>query len=198
MRPLSVLALAGALAFSANGLSAQTPQFAVEVRGGYAIPTGDFSEDELFENGLGVGATVTAMVSPQMGIYAGWEMFRFSIDEEALGVDADADGTDAGFRAGLASFVPLSAYPNVTPFTELGVVFNTFEISASDGDSSAGIESDAGLGYEAGVGVAVQVGPRLQVTPSVRYRQHEAEFDDFEGTGTVSYFAFGVGLRLRM
>jgi opacity protein-like surface antigen len=198
MRSMMILAGAAALLAGAQTLSAQTPPVALEVRGTFDIPTGDWNDDELFDNGFGGGATLTVMVGPRMGIYGGWELVRFSLDEEALGVDADADGTDSGFRAGLASFVPIASMPSVTPFTELGLLYNTFEISASEGDSSAGIESEWGLGYEAGVGVAIQAAPQVDVTPIIRYRAHDVEFEDFEGSDTVQYFSFGVGVRLRL
>ena len=195
----SIMVLAGAAAMLAGTtVSAQTPAISIEVRGGYTIPMGDWNDDELFENGFGAGVTVTAMVAPRMGVYAGWEMFRFPVDEDELGVDADADGTDAGFRAGLASFIPIPSSPAVTPFTELGLVYNTFEISASNGNNSAGIESEWGLGYEAGVGAIIQVAPQVDVVPTIRFRQHKVEFEDVEGSDDVQYFAFGVGLRLRM
>jgi opacity protein-like surface antigen len=198
MRSMMILAGAAALLASAQTVSAQTPAMALEVRGTFDIPSGDWNDEELFDNGFGGGATLTVMVGPQMGIYGGWELVRFPLDEDELGVDADADGTDAGFRAGLASFVPIASMPSVTPFTELGVIYNTFEISASDGDNSAGIESEWGLGYEAGVGVAIQAAPRLDVTPIIRYRAHDVEFEDFEGGDTVQYFSFGVGVRVRL
>jgi opacity protein-like surface antigen len=198
MRSMMILVGAAALLAGAQTVSAQTPAMALEVRGTFDIPSGDWNDEELFDNGFGGGATLSVMVSPQMGIYGGWELVRFPLDEDELGVDADADGTDAGFRAGLVSFVPIASMPSVTPFTELGVIYNTFEISASDGDNSAGIESEWGLGYEAGVGVAIQAAPRLDVTPIIRYRAHDVEFEDFEGGDTVQYFSFGVGLRLRL
>jgi hypothetical protein len=198
MRSLMILAGAAALLAGAQPASAQTIPVAVEVRGAYAIPSGDWNEDGLFENGFGAGATVTAMVAPHRGIYVGWDMFRFPVDEEELGVDADADGTDAGFRAGLASFIAIPWVPGTQLFSELGLVYNTFEISASDGGSSAGVESEWGLGYEATVGFTIQAAPRLDVVPNVRYRQHQVEFEDVDGSDTVQYFAFGVGLRLRL
>lgn len=199
MRSIGALAVAAVLLATVQDAAAQTPRLAVEVRGSYAIPSGDWNEDELFESGFGAGATVTAMFAPRMGVYAGWERFQFAIDEEQLGVDgAEGDGIDQGFRAGLASFLPIGADSSLAITAELGAIYNTFEISASDGNNSAGIESDASVGFEAGVGLAVPIATRLQVTPSVRVRWHDVEFDDFEGSDTVQYFALGVGLRLQL
>ncbi|MBW3571499.1 MAG: porin family protein [Gemmatimonadetes bacterium] len=197
MRRISVLAAAAALRGTVQTVSAQTPQFALEVRGGYAIPTGDWNEDDTFENGFGFGANVMAMVTPQIGVYAGWETFEFKVDEDEEGVEADA--TDAGFRAGVTVNVPLAQSPNLTPFVELGVLYNTLEISASAGGASIDVESDASLGFEAGLGVAVALGQRLSVVPMVRYRRHEVEFEDFsDESDTIEYVVVGIGLRLRL
>jgi opacity protein-like surface antigen len=199
MRSITFMACAAALLAGAQTLSAQTPRLAVEVRGSAAVPSGAWNEEDLFGTGLGGGATVTAMFSERQGIYAGWEMVRFPVDTEEA-EEVDADGTDAGFRAGLASFLPISALPGVSIFAEVGLIYNTFEFSATDGGTSAEIESDASLGYETGVGVAVRVAPRVDVIPVIRYRQHEAEFeiDGFEDSETIKYFSYGVGLRLSL
>lgn len=198
MRRITVLAAAAALLATVQSVSAQTPQFALEVRGGYAIPTGDWNEDDLFENGFGFGGNVMAMVTPQIGVYAGWETFTFNVDEDEAGVEADA--TDAGFRAGVSVNIPLPASPNISPFVELGALYNTLEISASGDGASVEIESDASIGFEGGVGVAVALGERLSVVPMVRYRQHKVEFEDIdaEDSEDISYVVVGVGLRIRL
>jgi opacity protein-like surface antigen len=201
MRPITLLAAAAALFATAQTASAQTPKLALDVRAGYAVPTGDWNEDEngdnVVENGLGFGANVTAMFTPQLGVYAGWETFTFDVEEDEPGVEADA--TDAGFRAGVTLAMPLPQSPTIAPFAEIGVLYNTFEIGASGDGASIEIESEASVGFEAGVGVAAALGQRLSVVPMVRYRQHEVEFEDFEGDSeTVSYFVVGVGLRLSM
>ena len=198
MRRITVLAAAAALLATVESVSAQTPEFALEVRGGDAIPTGDWNEDDTFENGFGFGANAIAMVTPQIGVYAGWESFTFNVDEDEEGVEADA--TDVGFRAGGILNVPLAQSPNLTPFVELGVLYNKLEISASGEGASIEIESESSLGFEAGVGVAVALGERLSVVPMVRYRQHEVKFEeiDSEDSEDISYVVVGVGLRLRM
>jgi opacity protein-like surface antigen len=197
MRPITLLAAAAALFATVQTASAQTPTLALDVRAGYAIPTGDWNEDDVFENALGFGANVTAMFTPQLGAYAGWETFSFPVEEDEEGVEADA--TDAGFRAGLSVSMPLSQSNSLTPFAEVGVLYNTLEISASGDGASIDIESEASLGFEAGVGVAAALGERISVIPMIRYRQHEVEFEDFEGDSeTVSYLVVGVGLRLSL
>jgi opacity protein-like surface antigen len=197
MRRITVLAAAAALLGTVQTVSAQTPTFALEVRGGYAIPTGDWNEDDTFENGFGFGGNVIAQVTPQIGVYGGWESFTFNVDEDEEGVEADA--TDAGFRAGVIVNVPLAMAPNVAPFLEVGALYNTLEIGASGDGASVEIESEASVGFEGGVGVAVALGERLSVVPMVRYRQHNVEFEDLEGESEdISYVVVGVGLRLRL
>lgn len=200
MRSIKVLAGAVALLASVQAVQAQTPPLAIEIRGDFAIPTGDWNEGDLLENGFGVGLDVMAQVSPQVGVYAGYEMVIFGVDEDVLGDvgDAEAEATDMGIRAGVSLNVPVASYPNLSPFVQLGVLYNSLEISASDGDQSAEIESEAALGFEAGVGVAIAAGPRLDVVPSLRFRQHEIEFEDIEGSEDAQYVVVGIGLRLRM
>ncbi|HYW11695.1 MAG TPA: outer membrane beta-barrel protein [Longimicrobium sp.] len=197
MRAITFMACAAALLAGAQTVSAQVPRLALEVRGTAAVPTGQWNDEDLLDTGFGGGATVTAMFSERQGVYAGWERIRFPVNGDEA-EDEDAAGTDSGFRAGLASFLPISALPNVAIFAELGLVYNTFELSSSDGGTPVELESDASLGYETGVGLAVRAAPRLDVTPIVRYRQYKPEFDGFEDSETVKYFSWGVGLRLRI
>jgi opacity protein-like surface antigen len=201
MRSIKVLGIAAALAATVQAAEAQAPQLVLEARGGFAIPTGEWDEEDVLDNGFGFGGNVKAMVTPMVGVYAGWETYTFGVDVEDEG-DVEADATDAGFRAGVALSIPMPAYPTVTPFVEAGAIYNKLEIGASDEGTSVEVESDAGVGFEGGIGVSVALGPNLSVTPSVRYRQHDATFEDFEDFGdattTVAYIVFGVGLALRL
>lgn len=195
MRRITLLAAAAGLLATVQAASAQTPPLVLEVRGGYAVPTGNWNEDDTFENGLGLGASAMAMVTPQVGVYAGWEAFRFPVDEDEPGVEADA--THAGFRAGVSVSAPVPRYRNVTPFVEAGVFYNTLEIEAGGDGTTVKLESDASIGFEAGVGFAAGVNERISVVPMLRYRQHEVEFEDF-GSESMQYVVVGVGLRVRL
>lgn len=198
MRSTRVLIITAALLGGAQALPAQAPSLVLEARGGYAIPSGEWNEDDVLENGFGLGATVMAMVTPQMGVYAGYEAFRFQVDDEELGTDADAHATDAGFRAGISVSTPVPRYRAVTPFIEVGVLYNTLDIEASGDGTSVSIESEESLGFEAGVGFASALNERVSIVPMIRYRQHEVEFESFEGSESVQYIVVGVGLRLRL
>lgn len=195
MRRITLLAAAAAVLATVPAARAQTPPLVLEVRGGYAVPTGNWNEDDTFENGLGLGANVMAMVSPQVGVYAGWEAFRFPVDEDDPGVDADA--THAGFRAGVSVSAPVPRYRNVTPFLEAGVFYNTLEIEAGGNGTTVKLESEASIGFEAGVGFETALNQRISVVPMLRYRQNEVEFEDF-GSESMQYVVAGVGLRMRL
>lgn len=201
MRSIKVFAIAAAVLATVQAAEAQAPQIVLEARGGFAIPTGEWNDEDVLENGFGFGGNVKAMVTPMVGVYGGWETYMFGIDDEETG-DVDADATDSGFRAGVVLEIPMAAYPSITPFVEAGAIYNTLEISASDEGTSVEIESDAGIGFEAGIGLSAALGPNLSVTPSVRYRSHDASFDEFadfdDDSVTVSYIVFGIGLAFRL
>ena len=69
MRKTMVAALAAAAVFGvAEQAAAQVLPFAVEVRGGYAIPTGDLAEGDGIEDGLGFGANLQFSIMPMIGV----------------------------------------------------------------------------------------------------------------------------------
>jgi opacity protein-like surface antigen len=195
MRSIKLVLCAAALLGSVQVAEGQN--LSIEARGGAAIPTGEWNEDDEVETGFGFGGNVRVNITPMVAIYGGWEMYQFAVDTEGLG-DVDADLTDKGFRAGAELTIPMPAYPSLMPFVELGATYNTTSLELSDDDASLEVESDATLGGEAGVGVAFALSPNLSVTPAVRFRTHDADFDDGQEALTVSYFVFDIGLRLRL
>ena len=194
-RVILLLGAATALLTGSQAASAQMPPLMIEVHGGYTIEsTGNWNELATYKNGSGAGATVTAMVAPQIGVYLGWDRYRFRTDEEQPGVAPDAFITHAGYRAGLTVFIPIRAVPAVTPVLEAGSIYNTVAVSLGDGRRA---ETRRSGGREAGVGVMVRVTPRLNVAPTFRIREHKVEFED-GSSQTMGYFALGVGLRVRL
>lgn len=165
---------------------------AVEVRGGYAIPTGDLGDSDV-DDGLGFGVNAQIAFMPMLAAYVGWERYSFGIDTETDSVDADI--TDSGFRFGLQATLPFTPFIGVNPFVFAGGIYNSAEMSASGGGVSVSGDSDSSLGYEFGGGLAIPLGPRLQFTPAVRYRSHSVEFGDADA-GDMSYLTAEVGLRL--
>lgn len=197
MRPLKVLAGAAALVTGVHQAEAQTLPLMVEAHGAYAIPTGDWNNEDIIDNGFGFGATVKVMASPTVGVYAGWERYVFPVEaEDAPGVEVDA--TDEGFRAGILLSSPLPARPSLTPFVEIGATYNSLTLGASDDEASAELESETALGAEVGLGVSVALAPRISVVPAIRYREYDTEFEEVEGNVNVGYLVFAVGLSLRL
>jgi hypothetical protein len=177
---------------------AQTPiTFAVEGRGAFAIPTGEWTDEDGIGNGYGFGANAQVGYGA-FAIYAGWENFIFGLDDDGLDEDVDANAHDTGFRAGLMGSFPV-ADDVMSIFANAGIIYNTLTTRVGDDTGSFEFESDNALGWEAGAGVLVPLGQSLSFTPAVRYRSHPAEFEAFSELGgaetTVGYVVVDVGLR---
>ena len=192
-----MLGLACALPLAgAPALRAQSPlPLAVELRGGMAIPMGEWNEGGDLGTALGVNGQVGFGA---FGAYAGWERVEFDLgDFESTtgGADADASAVDQGFRAGVMASFPLRS---VSPFVQLGAVLNTTTTRIEAPTGALEIESERALGFEVGAGVAVPLGRTLSFTPGVRYRSHDAEFEGYPefGEEDISYFLADLGLRI--
>jgi|GEM_PF-3114649 len=203
MRPIQLLAIAAALLSTVPAVEAQDTRVVLEARAGFAVPTGEWNEEDILDNGFGFGGSVKGMVTSAVGVYVGWETYTYRIERADLG-DVKANATDAGFRAGVALHVPIPRYPALTPYVEAGGIYNRVFIGASNPVASLEIESDASLGFEAGIGVSVALSPYVSLMPSLRYRQHKADFEGFPELEaiigrdpTVSYIVYGVGLSFR-
>lgn len=195
LAPALVLSAVLATTASAQG----TLPITIEVRGGAAIPTGDF--DDGAGTGWGLGATVRYAVTPNVDLFAGFDRFEFGTDEELDDEDIDFGISDSGVRAGARfSFQTLGS---VQPWLEGGLLFNRSTVSIGDGTTSIDVNSEWALGFEAGAGIAVPLSPRVSLTPGVRYRVHEAEFelDEVEEgpqSIDVTYFAIDLGVNIRL
>lgn len=191
------LVLSAALATTATAQS--TLPITVEVRGGAAIPTGDFGDGA--STGWGIGGTVRYAVAPTIELYAGYDHFDFSTDEELDETELDFGVQDQGLRAG--GRFTFSTLGSVSPWVEGGLLFNRSSVSISDGTTTINVNSDWAPGFEAGAGFAVALSPRVSLTPGVRYRFHEAEFDPEgleEGPESidVTYVAIDLGVNIRL
>jgi opacity protein-like surface antigen len=185
------LLLAAALAHPAL---AQTHPFSFEVRGGVALPTGDFNDGG--GTGFIVGGTVRYQVSPNADAYAGYDFASFPPDDPDA--DVDVHIRDHGARAGLRAYIPLTGMPAATPWVEAGLLVNRTSVRASNGGVSANVDADWALGFEGGAGVSISVAPRVSLTPGVRFRTHKADFGDDVGSTTVSYVAIDLGVHVRL
>lgn len=196
MRGIHLFAAAAALLATVQAASAQAGPLALELRGGYAIPTERWNDQETLDNGSGYGAHLMAMVTPRVGVYAGWETYSFPVNGSTEGFDTDA--TDEGYRAGVSISATVPRYRNVAPFIEAGLLYNSLEIGVSRNGTTVQVESDRTVGFEAGVGFATEINERVSIVPVLRYRQHEAEFDTFTANDSVRYIVAALGLRFGM
>ena len=182
--------LSAATAANAQGIL----PIAVEGRGGYAIPQGDWNDSDALGNGFGYGLNLRLQIMPLISVYGGWDTYNFDVED----VD-NADAKDSGLHLGGQISLPLSAVTGVSPFAFAGLIYNRTEMGIESGGVTVEVESDDALGYEVGAGLAFPFAPTLSLTPAVRYRSHSAEFPGGEGGDddtTVSYISFGVGLKL--
>jgi opacity protein-like surface antigen len=190
-------AVAAAVAFGAGSAQAQQLPLSIEIRGGAALPTGDWNDDDVFETGLGFGAAVTFRPTSALGVYAGWDRFSFGVDDEEAGEEeVDASLNDSGFRAGAELALPVSGAP-VSPFVSAGVFYGKTELEVDGDVGSVGFETDSSIGFEAAVGVGFNAGP-VTVRPAVGYRTRSLEFEGEEAgeDDTISYFTFILGISL--
>ena len=164
--------------------------FAVEARGGFSVPQGDWKDDPFGVNGgWGYGLNARVQILPLISLYGGWETYAFEMDAD------EAEANDSGLRAGAQVSLPLAMLTGFSPYAFAGVIYNRTSMEVATGEA----ESDDGIGWEAGGGVSIPFAPTLSFTPGVRYRTHSAEFASpgvLDGDLTVSYIVVDLGLKL--
>lgn len=191
---MTVGLVAAALGLGGTAAEAQgILPIAVEVRGGYAIPTGDLGDSDV-DDGLGFGVNAQPAVMPMLSVYGGWERYSFSAETGFEEVDVDV--VDSGFRLGVQAGLPFTPFIGVSPFVFAGGIYNSTSLEGSAGGVSTESESDRSIGYELGGGLAIPLGPALKLTPAIRYRSHSPEIEEFETDSNMSYFTAELGLRL--
>lgn len=198
---LGLLSLVAATAFAAPA-HAQIPNitpFSVEVRGGFAFPTGDFGESDgeaAVETGWSVGANATYHFMPMLGVYGGYTYTRFGVE----GFD-EVDLVDQGLSAGVRVAIPTPLIP-IDPYVKAGLVYNRigfeFDEGGDGGELDDAAESDQSLGFEVGAGIGISLGPKLSFTPQVTYTSYEPQFDGEGIDANVEHIRVDVGLRIRL
>lgn len=192
-----LLALAATAALAGNA-HAQIPNFtpfALEVRGGVALPQGDLKEGDVFDTGYTTGANLTYHFMPSLGAYVGFTRNSFAF-KESDGGDADVKFNTSGIDAGLRLSVPTPLIP-IDPFVKAGVIYHKVELDSKGGNAT----TDPELGFEVGAGVGINILPKLQLTPAVSYSQFKVSADEDEGeteSANVSVLRLDIGLRLRI
>lgn len=178
-----VLALA-----AAGTLQAQTP-VSLELRGGAAFPTDDLGEASL-NTGGGAGFGVHAVLLPRLGVYAGWDLMRFSTDSPFAGAQYDVENT--GYVLGLEFGHPITG--RIGSWARAGGMYGHIELEDRDD-----VVADSGheFGWEAGVGLNVVIGSGFALLPGVRYRMLSVDLTDGADDVPVdlSYVTAEIGFR---
>ncbi len=161
---------------------------------GAATPTGDWGENASADTGWGYGGTLSFQVLPFLGLYAGWDRYRFGYDD-GQGGDVDITIADSGLRAGAEIGVPLRL--PVSPFVMGGGYYGDTEFELTEGDTQTRFRGGDDFGYELAGGLDIAVGS-LIVRPLVGYRTRDAELPNFSAGGqpentTISYYYFTIG-----
>ena len=116
--------LSAATAANAQGIL----PIAVEGRGGYAIPQGDWNDSDALGNGFGYGLNLRLQIMPLISVYGGWDTYNFDVED----VD-NADAKDSGLHLGGQISLPLSAVTGVSPFAFAGLIYNRTEMGIESG-----------------------------------------------------------------
>ena len=202
-RTVCTLVLAVCSTFVSEAAFAQgADRFGVEGRLGVTAPIGQWNDDNSLNYGYSAGLNAQAWLTPSIGLYAGWDWNRFTVDRPDLNASVTATAIDTGFRGGVINPYRIRGSRLGTPYIFAGGMLNRTSYYLSDGRESRGVSSNNGLGYEVGAGLSMPIGPASALTPSIRYRTHQAVFGPPGGQGlnetTVSYIMIDVGIRVGM
>lgn len=186
-----LLAVLGAATF-AGSANAQIPSltpFSFEVRGGAALPTGDFKDIGL-NPGPTYGANVTFHAAPMIGLYGAYSRSEFSADDDLQALRGDGKFTIEGFSGGVRLGIPTPMIP-IDPWVKAGAVYHRAEAEEFTTTSFNG-PSERKLGFEVGVGLGLGLGPKVSITPGVSYTQFNVNDTNF------GHFRGDIGLNIRL
>jgi hypothetical protein len=165
----ATLAVLGAPA----AVSAQLEQrgdLSIEARGGFVMPTEDFSDGfpELAPNpGVTTGGSIMLRVTPQISVYGGGSWSRFDCNGELC--FGTSHFTTWGPDAGLKLILPTRG--TVTPWIRGGALYHRLEIRTA----GISVSSDRSIGLDSAIGVDIALGARASLTPALRYGRYGVE-----------------------
>jgi hypothetical protein len=172
------------------------------LRGGGAVPTGDFSNSEASsttaidaaKSGFGYGLDAGLSLG-LIGIYAGFDHINF--DCESSTCNADGKYRLQGVTAGVRLRLPGSSL--ISPWIKGGVTFN--ELKGAYGSSTQELTTDRNPGYEIGAGLDIPIFRVFSLYPQARYVGQNFKYDIPGVTNTASspeakanYMTFDLGL----
>ncbi len=181
----STLIVAAAIAALAGSVRAQAPApFALEVRGGVALPTQQLGGTDL---GTGAGTELTASyrILPALSVYGGWD---YAMLDGPVGSFQNLNSTGYAFGARVDG----PAVGRITPWLRAGAQVNHIELE--DGVNPEYASSDHKLGWEVGAGAALPLVGRFAVTPGIRYRSFAAPMSELGNQHRLSYLTIELGI----
>ncbi len=187
--------------------SAGAQLFYAGVRGGAAIPTGDFAgEATPAGNGPvlrgatpGLGYGLDAGVGMGLiGFYASYDKIKFGCASESCALSAKYELT--GFAGGVRASVPLM--PLIKPWAKAGITYNEMN-GTYPGANGPAISTGKSPGFEVGAGLDIPVLMGFfNLTPQVRHVRQKMQPRTSSSTisggkRSADYFTFDIGLRVR-
>ncbi len=176
-----VIAAAAAFGLSTPGaVEAQDVRgIALEVRGGFNAPFGNF-EDRGAEAEVGFGGDVFLNLTPAFSVYGGWGRSQF----DCLGCDNADDLHSSGPELGVKLIAPRRW--GVLPWARVGTTYHKL------GGTIGAVEfnSDREFGLQASLGADIPLGEVLSLSPAVRVHNWNAPFD-----GPIDAFSLNQNVR---
>ena len=169
-------------------------RLALELRGGMAIPLGEFTEADPgigAESGPHIGAAALWRFTPGIAAHIGYSRSWFGC-ERCGRAGLDDRVVDMGFDAGLQFRVPLQLV-GIAPWVSVAGVLHELVFSGEGSTLSSGYAP----GFRVGAGVAVPVFGSVSLKPGVTYSTYSAELDLGvfpDRTVDVTHLAVEVGL----
>lgn len=160
------------LAATAAPVRAQgPPTFSVEIRGGWAVPTGALEAGTgpfpAAAEDIAFGARFDLRRASWNALFAGFSQLRYACEA----CPGEAPFISTGWEVGARLVLPVSA---VEPWVGVAAVFHRVEASLPEVDE--GLRSDLGAGWEASVGLDVPLGGRMRLRPQLRALSFDATF----------------------
>lgn len=142
--------------------------------------------------GFGGEAGLVFRITPEVGLYTGWNWHRFTGDTQ----DADASVEIAGYAFGVRLEHPIGAAGSPAVMIRLGGSWNHLEFGAG---ASSEPDSRSGIGWEIGGGLSIPLSSRWTLTPAARYRatRHDVRVGDGTASASLGYALAELGFGLR-
>lgn len=181
MRYAPIIGTAAALLVAVAPLQAQST-WSLEFRGNAAVPTAEFSGDDL-GTGFGFEGNVGYRFYQHMSLYAGWDWTHFTADQSLAGPDMDFEET--GYVFGLRWEHPFQGEngQGLAGWVRAGGSYKHIEVEDNEGEILT--DSGHGLGWEVGAGLSIPLATNWRLTPGIRYKALSRNLE--LATGTASW-----------